>query len=155
MSKVDKKALELGVPLKRPPVPPGRYVTAMVIDGYCRSAGHLPLREGSLSHVGPVAGSVSMEEAADSVRVATGNCVASIHAVIGSLSQVEQVLALFGYVNAVSGFVEHHLVTNAASEFLLELFGDTVGRHVRTSVGVAGLPLNAPLEIAVECRIRL
>lgn len=154
MTQIDQKARELGIPLDNPPQPPGKYVAAMVIDGYCRSAGHLPLRGGTLTHVGKVGAEVSMEEAAEAARVAVGNCLASIYSTLGDLDRIEQMSGLFGYVNAAPEFTEHHLVTNAASQLLLNLFGNHKGRHVRTSVGVAGLPFEAPIEVAIECRVR-
>lgn len=147
------RARELGLDLDDVPEPPGRYVAAYVVGAHCASAGHLPLQDGGLVVTGRVGVEVDEVRAAEAAAVAARNCLASIRREIGSLDRIQRVTRVSGYVNAPPEFEQHHLVTNGASDLIWEVFGPEIGRHVRCSVGVSGLPFGAPVEIDIECML--
>lgn len=154
MDDFEARSRELGLHLDVAPAPPGKYVGATCIGTRCLSAGHLPFVDGALPAVGKVGDGLSVATAAESARIAAANCLASIRSIIHSLDRIDRIVAVHGYVYADADFQEHHLVTNGASGLMLDIFGDA-GRHVRTSVGVSGLPFHAPVEVSIECLLLL
>jgi enamine deaminase RidA (YjgF/YER057c/UK114 family) len=113
------------------------------------TSGQLPLAGGELiatGHVGDGPGHVTVDQAAQCARVAAINAVAAAAALAGGVDNIAQVIRVTGYVACASDFTHHPAVVNGASDVLVEIFGDA-GRHARSAVGVASLPVGAPVEI--------
>jgi enamine deaminase RidA (YjgF/YER057c/UK114 family) len=143
----ERRLAELGIELPPAPAPPGHYVGAYVHGDVAETAGHLPFRGEEIIRAGRLGAELDVAAGREAARVATLNALASLRSALGSLDRVRRVVKLRGYVNATPDFGEHHLVTNAASDLILEIFGPDAGRHVRASVGIASLPFGAPVEI--------
>jgi enamine deaminase RidA (YjgF/YER057c/UK114 family) len=108
-------------------------------------SGGLPI-DGDRKVIGKVPSAVSIEEAQEGARIIILNRLAVIREEIGSLDKVKQIVALNGFVNSEPDFFGHPQVINGASELLVEIFGDK-GKHSRTALGAAALPLNVAVEI--------
>lgn len=153
MGRIDDRLTELSITLAEPATPAGAYVPALVDGDHVLTSGQLPIDEGRLLATGHVGGEVDPEQAKELARVCGINALAAIKAAIGDLDRVEQVTKVVGYVASTADFTGQPGVVNGASELLGEVFGD-VGAHVRAAVGVAALPLGAPVEVEVTARIR-
>ena len=140
--------------LELPPVatPAGAYVPAVVDGGLVWTAGQLPLVDGTLPVTGLVGEDVSAESAAALARACALNALAAV-ASVASLDDVERVVKVVGFVASVPSFTGQPAVVNGASELLGEVFG-TAGKHARSAVGVASLPLGAPVEVELVVRLR-
>ena len=95
---------------------------------------------------GRLGGGLGVAEGQTAARVAVLNALAAVSALLGHVDEIREVVRVVVYVNSSTGFTEHAQVANGASGVLLEIFGDA-GRHVRSAVGVAALPLNAAVEV--------
>ncbi len=146
MSKIEQRLIELGHPLPEVAKPVASYVASVVSGNLVFTAGQLPFTAGQLPETGKVGGSVSPENARDYARTAVLNALAAVKQVIGDLDRVTRVVKLVGFVASVPEFSGQPGVINGASEFLSEVFGEK-GQHARSSVGVAVLPLDSPVEI--------
>jgi enamine deaminase RidA (YjgF/YER057c/UK114 family) len=131
-----------------PPVvaPLAAYVPAVKSGTTVYTAGQLPLADGQLLSSGKVGAEISAAEAAALARTCALNALAAAASVAGGLSAIKRVIRLTGYVASAPGFTGQPQVVNGASELLLEIFGDA-GRHARSAVGTAVLPLDAPVEV--------
>jgi len=109
-------------------------------------SGQLPLVEGRILNPGTVGDTVSVEQASDAAKVAAQHCLTVLEKELGSLDQVEAVVKINGYVASTPGFTAQATVIDAASRLVLDTLGDA-GIHARLSIGVASLPLGAPVEI--------
>ncbi|PPF68244.1 LysR family transcriptional regulator [Rathayibacter sp. AY1B7] len=141
-----ERLAELGVELPAVAVPAGAYVPAVVHGGLVYTAGQIPFVDGSLPMVGKVGDEVSPEQAKDLARTCALNALAAVADAIGSLDRVTRIVKLTGFVASASGFTGQPGVINGASELLGDVFGEP-GRHARSAVGVAELPLGAPVEV--------
>jgi enamine deaminase RidA (YjgF/YER057c/UK114 family) len=101
---------------------------------------------------GRLGGGLEVEDGQRAARLAVANCVANLRLAAGSLDRVKQILRLTGYVSATPDFARHPEVMNAASDFLVELFGEA-GKHARSAVGVASLPRNAAVEVELIAQL--
>ena len=110
------------------------------------TAGQLPLVDGTLRAVGKVGDEVLVDEAVDCARIAALNGLAAVADLTGDLNVILRILRVVVYVASAPGFTDQPLVANGASRLLGDIFGEA-GRHARSAVGVAGLPLNAPVEV--------
>ncbi len=146
MSKIEQRLIELGHPLPEVAKPVASYVASVVSGNLVFTAGQLPFTAGQLPETGKVGGSVSPKNARDYARTAVLNALAAVKQVIGDLDRVTRVVKLVGFVASVPEFSGQPGVINGASEFLSEVFGEK-GQHARSSVGVAVLPLDSPVEI--------
>jgi enamine deaminase RidA (YjgF/YER057c/UK114 family) len=108
---------------------------------------------GALPAAGKVGAEVAPEEAKDLARTAALNALAAVKAEVGELTSVRRVVKVVGYVASAPGFTGQPGVVNGASELLVEVFGDA-GRHARSAVGVAVLPLDAPVEIELVVEVQ-
>ncbi|MEU7525350.1 RidA family protein [Saccharothrix sp. NPDC042600] len=136
---------ELGVELPPVAAPVAAYVPAVRSGNHVYTSGQLPFVSGSLAATGKVGGDVSPEEGKAHARTCALNALAAIDDLVG-LDKVVRVVKLTGYVASAEGFTGQPAVVNGASELLGEVFGDA-GRHARAAVGVAELPLGAPVEV--------
>lgn len=135
----------LGFTLPEVPAPVAAYVNCVRSGNLLFLSGGLPI-DGDRKIIGKVPGEVSPAEAAEGARMIMLNRLAVIRDEIGSLDKVRRIVALNGFVNSEPDFHGHPQVINGASEFLLEVFGER-GRHSRTALGAAALPLNVAVEI--------
>jgi enamine deaminase RidA (YjgF/YER057c/UK114 family) len=137
-----------------PPVaaPVAAYVAAVRTGSYVYTAGQLPTVDGKLLMTGKVGAQVSVEEAATLARTCALNALAAVVTVSGGLSAIARIVKVTGFVASDPGFTEQAKVVNGASEFLLEVFGEA-GRHARSAVGTAVLPLDAPVEVELIAEV--
>ncbi|HWG92831.1 MAG TPA: RidA family protein [Mycobacteriales bacterium] len=150
MSARDRLA-ELGLELP-PVVPPvAAYVPAVRSGDLVFTSGQLPVVGGRMDVTGKVGALVTPEQAKDLARTCALNALAAVDALVG-LDAVEQVVKVVGFVASAPDFTGQPAVVNGASELLGEVFGDA-GRHARSAVGVASLPLDAPVEVELVVRV--
>ncbi|NMB46679.1 MAG: RidA family protein [Firmicutes bacterium] len=151
---VYQRIKELGLALPKVPKPLASYVPARVYRDLVFSSGQTGTVDGQLRWQGKVGREVSLEDAQASARQSVLNCLAAIESVIGDLNRVEEVIKLTGFVASAEGFNQQPAVVEGASKLLIDIFGDK-GQHARSAIGVAGLPLSAPVEIEVIVKVNL
>ncbi len=139
---------ELGIDLPAAPAPAGAYVPATRTGNLVFTAGQLPLEGGELTIRGKVGDTVGVEEAREAARLCAMNALAAASTQTGGIAGISRVLKVTGFVASAPGFNAQPQVLNGASEFLGEVFGDA-GLHARSAVGVAELPMDAPVEVEV------
>jgi len=142
----------LGLALPPLAAPLAAYVPAVRTGRHVYTAGQLPLADGKLLMTGRVGAQVSVEEATALARTCALNALAAVASVTGGLSAVTRIVKIVGFVASDPSFTGQPLVVNGASELMLEVFGDA-GRHARSAVGVAALPLDAPVEIELIAEV--
>ena len=142
----------LGLALPPVAAPLAAYVPAVRTGPYVYTAGQLPLADGKLLMTGRVGAQVSVEEAAALARTCALNALAAVASVTGGLTAVTRIVKIVGFVASDPSFTGQPLVVNGASELMLEVFGDS-GRHARSAVGVAVLPLDAPVELELIAEV--
>jgi enamine deaminase RidA (YjgF/YER057c/UK114 family) len=135
----------LGLALPSVPAPIAAYVNCVRTGNLLFLSGGLPI-DGDRKIIGKVPSQVSVEEAREGARMVILNRLAVIQDEIGSLDKVVRIVTLNGFVNSEADFQGHPQVINGASELLVEIFGDK-GKHSRTALGVASLPLDVAVEI--------
>jgi len=154
MSEIEIRLRKAGIVLPEIALPAGIYVPALRSGGLVYTSGQLPFVDGSLLEKGGrgKVNEINQAQAAIAARVAALNALAAVKGVVGSLDAVERVLKLTVYVASESFFSNQHIVANGASAVLYEAFGEN-GKHVRSAIGVAELPLDASveLELVVSC----
>ena len=146
------KIRELGITLPEVAKPAGAYVPAVQSGNLVFTAGQIPLVEGKLFATGKVGKEISVEQAKDIARICALNAVAAIKGVVGDLDRVKKVVKVVGFVASTSDFTQQPQVINGASELLEQIFGEN-GIHSRSAVGVAVLPLDAPVEVELIVEI--
>src|ERR1700733_4379016 len=145
-SQREAKLEELGYLLEKT-TPEGNLVDAVAIDGTTiYASGQVPFDGDKLCSIGKVPSQVSVADATKAAGLCAANVLRAVRKKLGSLDRIERVVRVTGYVNADTTFTEEHLVINGASDLLLKVFGDD-GRHARTAIGVAQLPLGASTEV--------
>ena len=152
MSAVEERLAALGrtVPDVAPPV--ADYVPAAQTGSLVYTSGQLPLVAGSLMGTGKVGADISTEQAAAMAAQCALNAIAAVRALIGDLDRVTRVVKVVGFVASAPGFTGQPTVVNGASELLGAAFGEA-GRHARSAVGVAVLPMDAPVEVEIIVEI--
>ncbi|GAA1059394.1 RidA family protein [Agromyces bracchium] len=149
MGAVEDRLAELGVELPAVAAPVAAYVPAVVTGNLLFTSGQLPFVAGALPATGKVGdghGLVPADDAKEYARLCALNALAAVKAELGSLERVARVVKVVGFVASDPAFTGQPGVVNGASEFIGEVFGDA-GRHARSAVGVAVLPLDAPVEV--------
>ena len=146
MSAVAARLAELGLELPAVAKPVAAYVPAVVTGNLVFTSGQLPFIDGALPATGKVGSAVTPEDAAGFARQCALNALAAAAEAIGSLDRVTRVVKVVVFVNSAPGFTGQPAVANGGSELLGEVFGDA-GRHARSAVGVAELPLDSPVEL--------
>jgi enamine deaminase RidA (YjgF/YER057c/UK114 family) len=137
---------DLGYELAPVSEPAGSYVPATRAGALLFTTGQLPFEGGQLPYTGKVGREVSLEEAQEAARLCALNALATVKSEAGSLENVRRVAKVTGYVASAGGFNDQPGVMNGASDLLGEVFGER-GVHARSAVGVAELPLDAPVEV--------
>ena len=150
---VKEKLASLGLTLPIAAAPVASYVPAVKTGNLVFTAGQLPVVDGKLVLTGKVGSDVTPEDAKKMTEICALNALAAI-SLVADLDQIEKIIRVGGFVNGVPGFVAIPAVINGASELLIKLFGDVNGKHARTAVGVAELPLNAPVEIEMVVQLK-
>ena len=136
---------ELGIRLPTVAAPVASYVPAVRSGSLVFTSGQLPFVDGGLRRTGKVGGSVDVEAAAAEAKVCALNALAAVDDLVG-LDSIVRVVKVVGFVASVEGFTGQPRVVNGASELLGRIFGDA-GQHARSAVGVAELPMGAPVEV--------
>lgn len=148
MSQVEKRLQEMGLSVPEVAAPVAAYVPAVLDGRRIYTSGQLPLVAGALAGEGLVGAEVTTEQAYELARTCALNAIAAVKSLVGDLDKVEQVVKVVGFVASAPGFTGQPAVINGASELLAAAFGDK-GAHARSAVGVAALPLNAPVEVEI------
>ena len=143
----------LGLTLPPVAAPGGAYVPAVRAGQFIYTAGQIPTVDGKLLAVGKVGGEVSVSDAAGLARTCALNALAAAAAAAGGLAAIRRIVKVTGFVASAPGFNGQPQVVNGASELLIDVFGEE-GRHARSAVGVAELPLGAPVEVELIAEVR-
>src|SRR3954466_4881876 len=152
MSDREKKLEALGYPLSKR-TPEGKLVDALAIAGnILYASGQVPFDGDVLTSKGKVPSQVSVEDATRATALCAANVLRAVYAHVGSLDKIQRVVRITGYVNADADFTDCHLVINGASRLVRDVFGEQ-GRHARTALGMAQLPLGASTEIEMILQI--
>lgn len=153
MQNPESRLQELGLSLPSPPAAAGAYVPAVRTSNLLYLAGTLPLRDGKIVSLGKVGREIDLAQAAEAAKLCTLNALANAKAALGSLDKISRVVMVNGFVNGIDGFSDSPKVLNGASEFLLQIFGES-GKHARAAVSVNGLPLGASVEVQIVLEVR-
>lgn len=148
MSRIADRLAELGLTLPAVAAPVAAYVPAVVQGNLVYTSGQLPFVDGTLLATGKVGATVSAEDAQSYAATCVLNALAAADSVIGSLDRVTQVVKVTGFVASDPSFFGQPGVINGASNLLGQIFGDS-GIHARSAVGVAVLPMDAPVEVEI------
>ncbi len=151
MSATDRLA-ELGIRLPEPATPAGVYVAAVRTGNLVFTAGQVPFVDGKLPATGKVGGEVSAEDAKGYARQCAINVLAAVAGIV-DLDSVVRVVKVVGFVASAQGFTGQSGVINGASELFAEVFGEA-GKHARSAVGMAELPLGSPVEVEAVLEVR-
>jgi enamine deaminase RidA (YjgF/YER057c/UK114 family) len=151
MTDVRAKLAELGLTLPVAAKPVAAYVPAIRTGNLVFTAGQLPLVDGAIPSTGKVGTKVSIEEAKRLAQVCALNALAAVETVADA-NKIVKVVRVVGYVNGEPGFISQPAVVNGASELYLHIWGEA-GKHARSAIGVAELPLDAPVEVELTVEI--
>ena len=143
----------LGLTLPPVAAPVAAYVPAVRTGMYVYTSGQLPTVDGKLPAVGKVGDEVSAQDAAGMARTCALNALAAAASAAGGLEAIRRIVKVTGFVASAPGFGGQAQVINGASELLIEVFGED-GKHSRSAIGVAELPLNAPVEVELIAEVR-
>lgn len=148
---VTQRLADLGISLPQVPAPVAAYVPAVRSGSHIYTSGQLPFAAGELLHTGLVGGDVTVEEAVVCARQCALNALAAVAEQAGGLDGV-RIVKVVGFVASADGFTAQPQVINGASGLIGDVLGDN-GVHARSAVGVAQLPLNAPVEVEVIAEV--
>ena len=151
MTDVRAKLAEVGLTLPVAAKPVAAYVPAIRTGNIVFTAGQLPLVNGAIPTTGKVGDKVTIEEAKKLAEVCALNALAAVETV-ADVNKIVKVVRVVGYVNGVAGFTSQPAVVNGASELFIHIFGEA-GKHARSAVGIAELPLDAPVELELTVEI--
>jgi len=148
----NERLKELGFTVPAAPKPVAAYIPAVKTGNLIFTAGQLPLVDGQMAGVGKVGGEISVEQGRELAEIAALNALAAVET-ITSIDNIVRIVRVVGYVNGIPGFTSQPAVINGASELFLKIWEDA-GKHARSAIGVAELPLNAPVEIELTVEVR-
>jgi enamine deaminase RidA (YjgF/YER057c/UK114 family) len=149
----EQKLIDLGYPIERT-TPEGSLVDAVAVSGsIVYASGQVPFDGDRLVSKGKVPGQVSPDDAARAAALCAANVLRAVRKHVGSLDAIERVVRITGYVNSDPEFIEQHLIINAASQLVRDVFGEA-GRHARTALGLAQLPLGASVEVEMILELK-
>jgi len=152
MSTIEARLEQLGLPLPVAPPPVGAYVPAIRTGNLVVTSGQLPFVGKQIVFEGKLGAQLHEQDGWNAARICAVNALAQIKACVGSLGMIKQIVRVEGYVHSAPDFRGQPHVLNGASELLVELFGDA-GRHTRIALGVAEMPLNAAVQLALWAEI--
>ena len=153
MTSPAERLAALGLTLPPVAAPGGAYVPAVRAGQFVYTAGQIPTADGKVLAVGKVGGEVSVPDAAVLARTCALNALAAAAAAAGGLQAIRRIVKVTGFVASAPGFTGQPQVVNGASELLIDVFGED-GRHARSAVGVAELPLGVPVEVELIAEVR-
>jgi len=153
MSSVEARLSDMGLTVPDVVAPVAAYVPTVQTGSLIFTAGQLPMQDGSLIATGKVGGTVSPEQAGQCARIAALNAVAAVKEAVTDLDRVTRVVKAVVFVASDPAFTAQPQVANGASELLGEAFGDA-GLHARSAVGVAVLPMDAPVEVELTVEVQ-
>jgi enamine deaminase RidA (YjgF/YER057c/UK114 family) len=153
MSIVEQRLNDSGHPLPHPPSAVANYVPAVRTGNLVITSGQLPVAGKEVMFTGKLGHDIHEEDGQHAARLCALNALAQIKALLGNLDYVTRVVRVEGYVQSANGFTKQPQVVNGASDLLVSAFGEK-GKHTRIAVGVAELPLNAAVELAVWVEVR-
>jgi enamine deaminase RidA (YjgF/YER057c/UK114 family) len=154
MINTTKTLAEWDTELPEVPKPVASYIPCRRVGNLIFTSGMLPMKNGELLFKGRVGDSVSLEDAQEAARQCILNGLSAIKSEVGSLSEIKQVVKVVGFVMGSADFYNQPAVINGASHTLTEVLGLEVGQHARSAVGVANLPLEAPVEIELIVEVK-
>ena len=143
---IEGRLKELSIEIPTPPNPAGSYIPITTTGNLAFVSGQIPMKNGKVIFEGKVPEKQSLDSAREAAKICIINGLAQLKANLGSLDRITKFVRISGFVNSDSNFAEQPKVINAASDLLVEIFGDK-GKHSRIAVGVASLPLNSTVEI--------
>lgn len=152
MSDVRAKLAELGLTLPVATLPLAAYVPAVRTGNIVFTAGQLPMVDGKLPMTGKVGAAVTVEQANELAQICALNALAAVQTV-AEVDDIVRVIRVVGYVNGIPGFITQPAVVNGASELFLHIWGDA-GKHARSAVGIAELPLDASVEVELTVELK-
>ncbi len=153
-NEVEVRLAELGITLPQAAIPAANYVPYVISGNLLHIAGQLPMEAGKLAVTGHLGANVDLASGQRAAELCAINLLSQAKAALnGDFSRIVRIVKLNAFVASTPDFVEQHLVVNGASNLLAKAFGDA-GKHARSSVGVAALPLNAAVEIDAIMEIR-
>jgi len=152
MSTPEERLADLGLTVPDVAAPVAAYVPAVRSGSYVYTSGQLPFVSGQLVATGKVGAEIDADQAKDLAQICALNALAAIRSVVGDLSAVTRVVKVVGYVASAADFTGQPGVLNGASELIGAVFGDS-GQHARSAVGVAVLPLDAPVEVEMVVEV--
>jgi len=153
MTDPEARLAELGLQLPEVAKPVAAYVSAIRTGSYVYTSGQLPMVDGKLAATGKVGGGIDLETAKGLAQICGLNALAAVRAELGSLAEVKRVVKVVGFVASAPDFTGQPAVVNGASELFGDVFGES-GVHARSAVGVASLPLDAPVEVELIVEVR-
>lgn len=146
MSIIEKRLLELGVKLPEVAAPAANYIPIAETGKLLLTSGQLPMKDGKLMAMGRLGSDLGTEAGKLAAKWCAVNVLAAARSALGDLEKIEQIVKITVFVASAPDFTEQHLVANGASDFFVSVLGER-GRHARSAVGTAVLPLNAPVEV--------
>ena len=150
---IREKIKELGLDIPVAAAPLAAYVQAIKTGKLVFTAGQLPMLNGAIAMTGKVGAEVTVEQAKELAQLCALNALAALN-LVADVDDVARIVRVVGYVNGAPGFVNQPAVINGASELLLALWGDINGKHARSALGVAELPLNSPVEVELTFELK-
>lgn len=150
---MEERINELGFTLPNAPKPVAVYVPAKRVGNIIYISGQIPQKDGKILYTGKIGGERSVDEGREAAQICVLNCLAAIKSLIGDLDKIDQIVKVLGFVNSTPGFTKQPEVINSASELLEKLFGEN-GKHSRSVVGVAELPLDVSVEIEMIVSVK-
>lgn len=144
--KIEERIRELGIELPTTSAPKAMYVPVVQTGNLCFVSGQIPMLDDKLVYTGKVGESRTLEEAQKAAQICVINGLAALKAHLGDLDRIVRFIKVQAFVASKTGFDQQHIVVNAASQLLFDVFGET-GRHARTAVALNQLPLDATVEI--------
>ncbi|MBT2225886.1 RidA family protein [Nonomuraea sp. NEAU-A123] len=148
----EEKIAELGLTLPEVVAPLAAYVPAVRTGDLVYTSGQVPMVDGKMAQTGKVGAEVGLDDARELARICALNALAALKAEIGDLSKVVRIVKVVAFVASDPAFTQHPQVANGASELLAEVLGEA-GKHARSAVGVAALPLDAPVEVELIAEV--
>ena len=143
---IEERLKELAIEITTPPSPAGSYIPVVTTGNLAFVSGQIPMKDGKVVFEGKVPNVQSLDSAREAAKICIINALAQLKANLGSLDKITKFVRISGFVNSSPNFTEQPKVINAASDLLVEIFGD-IAKHSRIAVGVTSLPLNSTVEI--------
>ena len=150
---IDKRLLSLGITIPEPPDPKGNYISCVRTGSLLHLCGHIPQKSDGTLIQGKLGKTLTIEEGYNSARLCAINILGTLRKELGSLDKVKKIVKVVGFVNCTDDFTQHPAVINGASDLFAEVFGETIGRHARSAIGMNSLPFGIASE--VECIVEV